>query len=301
LQQDTRKWYNKKVNWRKMTDSTETTQSMPAGFDPATGIAYTTPPDMKYLIMRQSMVKDFLHGDGHGDEHLTCTDVYSIYDISCIKISSTLYNSFRPMWTGKCIEVDKDTAYYGASFFSEIRPVAKVWEASQDHYAGVKTPVTITPEMTAMTLDFMNKFAKMIIEVEFDDRYHEMVDTSILERESWEIQKHEAREYLDNPTTAITPFLDYISEEKELSKEDMSNKILQKAEKYSDDLSAMLVKMQKLLKEFASATTIWDMNILYEKYLGVLMPTNQAIQLGLTVSDTDWSRKVEVKAHEFGF
>jgi hypothetical protein len=256
---------------------------------------------MKFLIMRQSTINEFLHGDGHGDENLICTDVYSLYDISCVRISDMLYNTFRPLWNGKVIEIDEQTAYYGAGLFSDIRPVAKLWEASQDHYRGVKVPTEVTPEIATMVLDFMNKFAKMIIETEFDRRYHEMVDTSQIEMSSWEIQKHEAREYLDSPAISITPFLDYLAVEREISKEDLANKILVKAEAYYDALSTQLVVMQKLLKEFKNAATIWDMNVLYEKYLGVMMPTNQAVQLGLTVSEEDGSRKEPVKVHEFGF
>ena len=83
----------------------------------------------------------------------------------------------------------------------------------------------------------------------------------------------------------------------------MSNKILQKAEAYQDKLSTMLVSMQKLKKQFKNSTSIKDINILYEDYLGVMMPTTQAIEMGRTLSATDWARKpeYEVKANEFNF
>lgn len=258
-------------------------------------------PKIKYLIMRQSSVNQYLSGDGFGDPNLICTDVYSLYDVACIRISETLYNTFRPQWTGKCIEVDERTAFYGAALFGEIRPQGKIFEAEEGHYTKVKKAIDITPEISAIVLDFMYKFAKMIIEVEFDDRYQELADTSVIERNSWEIQKHEAREWLANQETSYTPFLDYLAEEKEMDKTALANKILQKAEEYEDNLSTLLVKFQKLIKEFKNAKTIWDMNILYEKYFGIMMPEKQAIDLGLTVSETDWTRKVEVKSHAFGF
>lgn len=259
------------------------------------------PVKIRYLIMRQSLVNPYLSGDGFGDPNLTCTDVYSLYDVACIRISDTLYNTFRPQWTGKCIEIDERTAFYGAALFSEIREYGKIFEAEEGHYEKVKKKIDITPEISAMVLDFMYKFAKMIIEVEFDDRYHELADTSVIERNSWEIQKHEAREYLNDKVNSYTPFLDYLAVERELDKEVLANKILEKAEEYEDNLSTLLVKFQKLLKEFKNAKTIWDMNILYEKYLGIMMPQRQAVELGLTVSEEDWTRKVPVKAHAFGF
>jgi hypothetical protein len=298
---------------------TDTPASAVVSTDPATPVAPPTPPTMKYLIMRQSMVNDFLHGDGHGDPNLTCTDVYSIYDIVCVKISSTLYNTFRPQWTGKALEIDEETAIYGAAFFSEIRPEGKMWEAKMPHYQNTKStvsytdsvadqiplkkiPVTITPEIETKVVKFMYMFAKMIIEVEFNDRYHEMIDVSTLEQESWDVQKHEAQEFLNNPETAITPFLDYIVQERKIEdKAAFCQKILKKSEDYYDNLSKLLVDFQKLLKAAEGCTTIWDMNMFYEYHFGILMPQSQAIQLGLTVSENDWNRKVEVKAHAFNF
>jgi hypothetical protein len=256
-------------------------------------------PVIKYYIMRHSLINDYLHGDGHGDEHLTCTDVYSIYDIACVKISDTLYNSFRPQWQGKAIEIDRDTAFYGSAFFSEIRDVAKVWEANNPNYP-TKTPIELTPEIKAIVIKYMYMFAKMIIEAEYDRRFHEMIDTSEIERESWDIQKYEAREFLKD-SSLPTPFIDYLAESHNINKKDLVEKIFEKVENHHLRVSQMLVDMQKLLKKFEKTDTIWDMNILYEDYLGVMMPTTQAIELGRVVSATDWTRVEEVRVHEFGF
>jgi len=255
---------------------------------------------MKYLIMKQSDINDFLHGDGHGDPNLICTDVYSLYDISCIRISDTLYNSLRPLFKSKAQEISEEVAYYGPGLFSDIRPVAKLWEAGQDHYSKIKVPVEVTPEIESMVTEFMYKFAKAIIESEFDRRYEEVANSSKFELASWEIQKHEAQEFLNNPETAVTPFLDYIAIEREFDKTELANKILEKSEKWHDDLSTQLVKFQKLVKEFQAARKIWDMNLLYEKYFGILMPNKQAIELGLQNPET-WERTTEVKINEFGF
>jgi antitoxin component HigA of HigAB toxin-antitoxin module len=255
---------------------------------------------MKFLIMKQSDINAYLHGDSHGDPNLVCTDVYSLYDISCVRISDTLYNSLRPLFRTKAQEISEEVAYYGAGLFGDIRPIAKIWEAGQDHYSKVKVPIEVTPEIAAMVTEFMYKFAKAIIESEFDRRFDELADSSKTEITSWEIQKHEAKEYLDNPETAITPFLDYIAIERGFEKAELANKILEKSEKWYDDLSTQLVTFQKLIKEFQAARTIWNMNLLYEKYFGILMPNAQAIELGLQDPDT-WERAIEVKVNEFGF
>jgi hypothetical protein len=59
--------------------------------------------------------------------------------------------------------------------------------------------------------------------------------------------------------------------------------------------------MQKLLKLFKNVSTIWDLNILYEDYFNIMMPQSQAIVLGRTVSETDWTRLTEVKSNGFNF
>jgi len=256
---------------------------------------------MKYLILENDIIQPYLAGAGYGDENLICNEIYSLYNIICIEISDVLYDSLRPTWSGKATEIDEKTAKWGSTFFSEIRAQGKIFESTSPAYPAVKTPVDITPEIREHILLFMKRFAKEIIETEFERRFLSMRDASMLEVESWSIQKAEAKEWLNNQETAVTPLLDYIAEERGFDKTTLSNKILQKSEEYQDKLSQMLVDMQKLIKEFENCSTVWDINIKYEQYLGVLMPTSQAIQMGLTVSDTDWTRIDEPKVHKYNF
>ena len=126
-----------------------------------------------------------------------------------------------------------------------------------------------------------------------------------MEVASWEIQKHEAREWLafKGADGHKTPFLDYLATERAIEKNVLANKILEKAEAYQDQLSTMLVSYQKLLKKFEECDTIWDINILYEDHIGIMLPQSQAIEMGRTKSDTDWDRKpeYEVEAYVFKF
>ena len=67
----------------------------------------------------------------------------------------------------------------------------------------------------------------------------------------------------------------------------------------------MLVDMQKLLKQFEDCTTIRGINILYEKYLGIRMPTVQAVEEGRMAGEEDWNRiditEEDVKHGKFNF
>lgn len=262
-------------------------------------------PEYKYFICKHNLVQPYLHGNATGDYNLTCVEMYSLMNVACCKMAVPLWNSLRPLWYGeKIIELDGETAYWGTTLFSEIRPVAKIWEARATFY-GEKIPTEVTPEMQERILTVMRSFAYEFIEDEFDRRYLAMRDASDLEAASWEIQKAEAKEWLEmqGQNGSITPFLDYIAAEREMDKTELANKILQKAQDYQDQVSTLITNMQILSKRFEKCETVWDMNILYEDYFGVGMPIKQAIQLGRTISETDWTRKSgwEIKGNGYYF
>ena len=262
------------------------------------------------------------------DDRFVFKELYDLLNVSCIEISTEMYGIHSKSWQGKYIEISEDTAKLGSTLFSEVRDTAKLWEISGLESPGLtgneraevfeqypevkaeKVPTDMNEVRGTMTIKehvlvFMKAFAKEIIEEEYQSRFLAMRDTCELESASWEIQKHEAREWLTNAglNDSKTPFLDYLATERGEDKTVLSNKILQKAEAYQDKLSTMLVSMQKLKKQFKNTTSIKDINILYEDYLSVMMPTTQAIELGRTLSTTDWERKpeYEVKANEFNF
>ena len=274
---------------------------------------------MKYLIIKQSALDTTQFDSGLWDSRFTFNEMYDLQNLSCVEISDELYGIHHKAWEGKYKEITKDVATNGSTFFSEVRDVSKVWEVGEgapeglteeqmrnmDYPDGVKygkVPVTMTDEIKADTLNFMKIFAKELIEDEFEKRYLAIRDTGLLESATWEIQKHEAREHLAG-AGGKTAFLDYLSTQHSTDKTVLANKILSKAESYEDKVSTLLVAMQKLLKQFENTTSIKDINTLYEDYLGVLMPTIQAIEMGRTVSNTDWERKpeYEVKANEYNF
>lgn len=270
---------------------------------------------MKYLIIKESVL-DTTQFIDDADSRLVFKEMYELQNLACIQISDELFGIFSKLWTGKYIEIEEQQAKLGSSLFAEVRDYGKVWESTAvndtgEYREGVDYPefgkvaIEMTPEIKESVLDFMKIFAKELIEDEYERRFINLRNTNMLEASSWEIQKHEAREWLtyQGADGHVTPFLDYLATEKELDKTELANKILTKAEAYQDNLSTMLVAMQKLIKKFQTAATIKDINILYEDYLGVMMPTSQAVELGRTVSETDWERKpeYEVNLNEYNF
>lgn len=259
---------------------------------------------MRYLIINEKEIKQeqYVNMSATGDSRLHYNEVFSLMHFACIEVSEEIFQVISKEWEHKFTEVTKPQAINGANFFDEIRPFGKVmatvgdagwaWTPANDV---LKIPVEMTPEITKEVVDFKIAFAKEIIEDEYNTRFKNLKRTSDLEVASWEIQKHEAREWLTyrGVDGHRTPFLDYLATERQIDKDSLSNKILEKAEAWEDDLSTMLVAYQKLVKEFESCDNIWDLNTLYEDYFGIMMPQRQAIDMGRTISEEDWDRKPE--------
>jgi hypothetical protein len=248
-----------------------------------------TEPLYRYIILRQDLIAPYLHGNAGGDPNVVCNDLYSLMNFACVQISEGLYQTLAPIW-GKeeIMEIDVNSANFGSQFFSEIRPIAKMWEAKSIWY-GEKVPTEITPEIQGYIVTMMKAFATEIVESEFERRYLAMRGASDFEADTWAIQEDEAEDYTLNPN-APTPFLDALCAAQNLTKATLVTSILAKAATYKSNLATMLANMQTVLAAFNNCNTVWDINIPYEDYLGVSMPVSEAVALGRTVSATDTTR-----------
>ena len=252
---------------------------------PPTPVEGPTVPNAKlrYIIVPEEDIKAYITGGEFQDKNFKCESKYNLLGLSAVEISDSLLETIRSFE-----EITKDEFYFGTVHFAEIRDTVKVlktgdgviWDWTpaipDEHW---KQAIDFSQEMKDFTLSFMKKYAKEIIENEYSKKLKFIKNVSELEAATWEIQKHEAREFLtygeDDPAH-VTPFLDYIATERSFDKTALANKILEKAEEYQDRLSTMLVESQKLLKKVEVCTTIWDLNIVYEDYFGIMMPTEQA-------------------------
>jgi hypothetical protein len=243
---------------------------------------------MKYIITKTEPFKTYF-GMGLADPTLYCRDLYSMFDLSCIEISEPLFDTLYPLIPAGYEELTQDEALMGSLFFSEVRDKVKVINPNSPMAETTALPETekvqidFTDEMKALVLSFMYKFAKELIEDEYNYRFKMLRKASDLEAASWEIQKSEAKEWLEfqGADGHVTPFLDYLAQEHGIDKTELANKILAKSEEWSDKLSKMVVDSQKLVKQFKNCTTIREMNILYEKYFGIMMPLTQAKEMGI--------------------
>ncbi len=256
-----------------------------------------------YIIIDENMIRPYYEDGLSGDWNMFCRAEYTLMGMVCVKVSSSLLETIKPTLGRSFEEVPAEEAIHGMQFFSEIRDEVSIFEESPEvHWtwamedestsnptgttspppSGTKSKRALTETEINNTVAFMYKFAKEIIENEYSKKLKNVRNVSELEAATWEIQKHEAREWLTygDDATHKTPFLDYIAEQRSFDKTVLSNKILEKAEAFQDKLSTTLVESQLLLKKFESCTTIKELNVLYEDYFGIMMPTDQAVELG---------------------
>jgi hypothetical protein len=251
---------------------------------------------MKYIITKSEPFKPYF-GMGSGDPAMYCRELYTLFDVACIEISEVLFDTLYPILPVGIEEVPKEEALFGSVFFGEIRDKVKIVNPTSlmaDTNAMPETEkiqIDMTEEFRGYIVDFMYRFAKELIDDEFNYRFKVMKKASDLESQSWEIQKSEAKEWLEfqGADGHRTPLLDYLAEEHGTDKTELANKILSKAEQWVDTFSEMLVTNQKLVKEFKNAGTVKQMNILYEKYFGIMMPISQAQELGLA---DEWGDRI---------
>ena len=248
----------------------------------------------RYIIVPEDDIKPHIvHGSGTmNDKNFYCESKYNLLGLSAVELSHTYLETIRPALGRSFEEVSRDEFYYGTSHFGEIRDTVKIAKTDTDavrdytlHFPEdtFKTPTDFTDTMKTHTLSFMKKFGKEIIENEYSKKLKYIRKVSELEAATWEIQKHEAREFLtygENDPGHVTPFLDYIATERGFDKTTLANKILSKAEEYQDKLSTTLVESQKLLKLVEGCTTVNALNVIFEDYFGIMMSTDQAIEEG---------------------
>jgi hypothetical protein len=257
--------------------------------------------DLKYIIISEDVIRPYYEDGLSGDWNMFCRAEYTLLGLVCVKISAPLLESLRPNLGRSFEEVPVLEATQGIQFFSEIRDEVSIFESSEVHWTwamedessslgvstspapeGTKIKRAMTAEEKSNTVSFMFRFAKEIIENEYSKKLRYITKVSELESATWEIQKHEAREWLTygDDASHVTPFLDYIATERGFDKTTLSNKILEKSEEYQDRLSTMLVNSQKILKKFESCATVKELNVLFEDYFGIMMPTDQAVEEG---------------------
>ena len=224
----------------------------------------------------------------------------SIDTIESIDIMWNMYGlvvfSVKEEWTRELVkltgsyeEITESLGRCGTKHFAEIRAEIKVTDedplSTSDEYkvsqTGPKTKIVLPKERIDAAIEFMKLGAKLIIEDEYDRKFLALkAEESKIEQFLWDTQIQEA-----NNLEGETPLLNNLATIKGVTVAEMAKSVLKGQAAFKDKVSALYRAMVALKQEFKDCATIKELNVLWEKYLGVPMPQQQAIELGKTEED----------------
>lgn len=180
-------------------------------------------------------------------------------------------------------EVSEDLGKWGTKHFGEIRTEVKVTSEdplSSENLPDVptegKTVVTLPQERIDAAIEFMKLAAKLIIEDQYDRRFLSLkCEVSKLEQFLWDAQVRES-----NNLEGETPVLDSIAAAKGEKVADVAASVLANQTAFKDKVILLNAEMLKVKTEFKNCATIKELNLLWQKYMGIPMPNDQMLELG---------------------
>lgn len=184
-------------------------------------------------------------------------------------------------------ELTKDVAIFGFRSFGDVRQSIKVSavdltenetfdESEYTKYStgSSKVEIPVTKKRYDTILKAMKIAAKVILEDVYNERYLALdYSVSDIERKCWEY-------FVDELDTQEYEFISEVAKVKGISTETYIQSIKLKKTKYDSSVQELYLNMTKLKTEFNNCTTIKQLNRLYEDYMGIPMPQQQAVEEG---------------------
>ena len=184
-------------------------------------------------------------------------------------------------------EIGKDLGQYGVQFFGEVRAVTKVSSDDEvlddldDLYKvsseGDKAKIVLPEDKISAVVEFMKLAAKLIIEDEFDRKFLTLKSrNSKLEQFLWDAQVRES-----NNLEGETPVLNSIATAKSQEVKDVATATLAGQADFKEKVIELNGKMLALKQEFKNCATIRELNVLWQKYMGISVPYQQAVEMDM--------------------
>lgn len=239
---------------------------------------------LKYYIGRRCDEIDWIS---------TSNIIWNMYGICVFSIEEqwardlyTLPRSFE--------EITEEMGRWGTKHFGETRTEVKITsedplssESIMDEEDGIEMPdplinkgkvvITLPQERIDAAIAFMKVAAKLIIEDEYDRKFLTLkAEESKLEQYLWDAQITEA-----NNLEGETPLLNSIATAKGIAVSEVASSVLAGNKTFNDKVKALYDSMLALKQEFKSCATIKELNVLWQKYMGVPMPFSQMVEEGL--------------------
>ena len=219
----------------------------------------------------------------------TANLIFNQYGVTVFSISEEWVRDLNKI-SGSYEEVSEDIGRWGTKHFGEVRAVVKVTDddplSEDDDYAleqleDGRTKVELPQERYDAAIGFMKVAAKLIIEDEYDRKFLTLkAEESKLEQYLWDAQITEA-----NNLEGETPLLNSIATAKGIAVSEVASSVLAGNKTFNDKVKALYDSMLALKQEFKSCATIRELNVLWQKYMGVPMPIFQMEEMGLVGED----------------
>ena len=219
----------------------------------------------------------------------TANLMFNQYGVTVFSIDKEWVRDLNKL-SGSYEEVSEDIGKWGTKHFGEVRAVVKVTDedplSEDDEYAleqlpDGRTKVELPQERYDAAIAFMKVAAKLIIEDEYDRKFLTLkAEESKLEQYLWDAQITEA-----NNLDGETPLLNSIATAKGIAVSEVASSVLAGNKTFNDKVKALYDSMLALKQEFKSCATIKELNVLWQKYMGVPMPIFQMEEMGLVGED----------------
>ena len=219
----------------------------------------------------------------------TANLIFNQYGVTVFSISEEWVRDLNKL-SGSYEEVSEDIGRWGTKHFGEVRAVVKVTDedplSEDEEYAleqlpDGRTKVELPQERYDAAIAFMKIAAKLIIEDEYDRKFLTLkAEESKLEQYLWDAQITEA-----NNLEGETPLLNSIATAKGITVSEVASSVLAGNKTFNDKVKALYDSMLALKQEFKSCATIKELNVLWQKYMGVPMPIFQMEEMGLVGED----------------
>ena len=212
----------------------------------------------------------------------TANLIFNQYGVTVFSISEEWVRDLNKI-SGSYEEVSEDIGRWGTKHFGEVRAVVKVTDddplSEDDEYAleqleDGRTKVELPQERYDAAIAFMKVAAKLIIEDEYDRRFLTLkAEESKLEQYLWDAQITEA-----NNLEGETPLLNSIATTKGITVSEVAKSVLAGNKAFNEKVQTLYTAMLALKKEFQDCTTVRQLNVLWQKYMGVAMPYAQMLE-----------------------
>jgi len=220
---------------------------------------------------------------------LTTVDLmWNMYGVTVFSIESSWVRDLTKL-KGSYEEITEDLGRWGTKHFGEIRAEVKVTDedplSEDEEYAlsqqGAKVKIKLPQERIDAAIAFMKIAAKLVIEDEFDRKFLSLkAEESKLEQYLWGAQVREA-----NNLKGETPLLNKIAAAKGQEVSDVAAAVLAGHRSFNEKCVDLYDRMLKLKQKFKDASTIKELNVLWQDYMGIPVPNAQSAEMNLVEDD----------------